>query len=188
MSGSGSSRPRSCRAAFAPVADVISRVQSATMRTEWALILVPLISYPAFATDGGLCRALDVLKEEAARSGPQRMTVLKRDDETMACGWRTDAALAVKAFCNAAVEPVGVEFTHKYPWLIYDCLRGAHLRPSVTTVDQYTGMKRKKVVHLWAGWRDGARLDIRFVPKGDAGPQPKFRDYWGDYELVIWRA
>jgi len=156
------------------------------MRTRWAVILIASISNPAFAADRGLCQALDVVKE-SARGGPQRITILKRDDETFACRRRTDAGPAVKAFCEAAAEPVGVEFTDKFPWLIYDCLRSEHLAPWVTTVDRYTGMGKKKATHLWGRWRDGTRLDIRFVPTGDSGPKPEFKNYWGDYELVIWR-
>jgi hypothetical protein len=47
---------------------------------------------------------------------------------------------------------------------------------------------RRKITRLWAGWRDGTRIDIRFKPSGDFGTAPEFRDYWGAYELVIWKA
>lgn len=54
-------------------------------------------------------------------------------------------------------------------------------------VDQYTGLRdRKKVRRLWAGWRDGTRIDILFKPSGDFGEGAQYEDYWGRYELVVW--
>ncbi len=105
---------------------------------------------------------------------------------TFACG-RTTAVKAQVEFCDAALAPVGFEFTHIFPWLIFDCLKAEHIKPQLETVDQYTGIaKRNKVKHLWAGWPDGTRIDILFRPTDNLGLEPKWRDYWGAYELVIW--
>jgi len=105
---------------------------------------------------------------------------------TFACG-RDKGNPAQDAFCLAAADPVGIEFTHEFPWLVFDCLSARGLHPTVQTVDQYTGTRRKKVSHLWSGWKDGTRIDVRFIPTGDFGAEPKFRDYWGSYELAIWQ-
>jgi hypothetical protein len=100
---------------------------------------------------------------------------------------RKRGVAAQAAFCAAAVGAVGFEFTHIFPWKVYDCLRERGLSPSVTVVDQYTGFtNRKKVAHLWAGWSDGTRLDIRFQPSGDFSDEPQFKDYWGSYSMVVW--
>jgi hypothetical protein len=157
------------------------------MRLRWILSVLALIAAPASAADRQFCSALDDVKAEAVRSGPQRIGIVKTEAMTFACS-RSRGATVQEAFCSAAAGPVGVEFTHVYPWLIYDCLRAERLQPGVETADQYTGMSRPKALHLWAEWRDGTRIDIRFEPSGDFGPEPRFKDYWGSYELVIWRT
>jgi hypothetical protein len=106
---------------------------------------------------------------------------------TFACEL-TRGVVSHEAFCSSAMQAIGLEFTHAFPWRVYDCLRREGLRIGVTTVDQYTGMThRKKVTHLWAGWADGSRLDIRFDPMGDLSQDPRSRDYWGIYRMVVWR-
>jgi len=106
---------------------------------------------------------------------------------TFGCGRRKEV-VAQDRFCAAARDAVGLEFTHGFPWKIYDCLTRLGVRPSVALVDQYTGIRyRKKITHRWAAWGDGARLDVRFKPSGDFSKDIQFRDYWGAYELVVWR-
>jgi len=151
---------------------------------RWSMLLFALLASPALAVDHSFCQALDRLKV-AARTEPQHVAVIKQDAMTFACGRRKDAEEEV-AFCDAAAKSVGIEFTHVFPWLIVDCLRAEHIKPGLETVDQYTGTSRKKVRHLWANWRDGTDLDVRFKPTADLGTDAKFKDYWGNYELVIW--
>ena len=89
------------------------------------------------------------------------------------------------AFCSAVAEEVSPDFTHAFPWDVADCLRDAGVPPSLEQADLYTGLvNRKRIVHLSAGWRDGVRVDVRFAPIGDFG---EFKDYWGRYDLVVWR-
>lgn len=157
------------------------------MLVRWFILVSALLSSPIMAADQKLCGAVENLKREAARSGPQRIAIFKQEEMTFACG-RTVEMDAQVAFCDAAADPVGLEFTHVFPWLIYDCLRDQRVRPGLDVVDQYTGIqRRKKIVHLWAGWPDGAQVDIRFQPSGEFGTGPQFKDYWGAYELVIWQ-
>ena len=158
------------------------------MRWLWPFLGSALLSSPAMAAHDDFCRALTNLRDEARSSGdPQHVDVLKEEAMTFACRRRGEVR-AQAAFCDAALDAVGVEFTHAFPWYVYDCLRAAHLRPAVETVDQYTGLRaRKKVRHLWAAWDDGTRLDIRFEPSGDFSDDARLRDYWGAYALVIWR-
>jgi len=139
------------------------------------------------AAEPDLCRALADLKTEAAASRtPQRIGVIKDDAMVFACQ-RTSKAPAQGAFCDVAASAIGPEFTHAFPWRVRDCLSAEGVRAEVETVDQYTGLDKPKVTHLWAVWRDGVRLDVRFEPSGDFGPQPAFKDYWGAYRMVIWR-
>jgi len=155
------------------------------MLTRWFLLFAA-VPGPAYAVDQTLCQALNGLKHAAATSGPQRVTIFKQEEMTFACGRRIDAPAQV-AFCDAAAAPVGVEFTHVFPWLVFDCLHAQKLKPGLTLLDQYTGIQhRKKLVHLWAQWTDGARIDVRFRATADFGTEPEFKDYWGTYELVVW--
>ncbi|WP_420382838.1 hypothetical protein [Novosphingobium sp.] len=150
------------------------------------LATLALISSPVLATETTLCQALDGLKTEAERAGPQRINIFKQKVMTFACG-ATKNVSAQSAFCTAAAEPVGIEFIDKFPWLIYDCLRNEDVSPALIFSDQYTGINRKKITRLSAKWRDGMRLDISFTPTGDFGPKPKFREFWGTYTLSVWR-
>ena len=156
------------------------------MMAHWLTPLVLLAVTPAWANDGQLCRALQDLRKESAVSGPQRIAIFKEEEMTFACG-RNKSVTAQSAFCDAAATEVGLEFTHKFPWLVYDCLRVESIRPQLQKIDQYTGINRKKVVHLRAKWPDGTAIEVAFEPSGDFGPQPRFKDYWGAYKLVVWR-
>ena len=105
---------------------------------------------------------------------------------TFACG-KTDKIQAQVEFCTTAFAAVGIEFTHSFPWEVYDCLKSQHITPHLVLVDQYTGLrKRKKITHLSAQWKDGTRIDIRFKASGDYSDQPAFKDYWGAYMVVVW--
>jgi len=156
------------------------------MRSAWLCLLgLSLVPSLAVAAEPDLCQALKDLKTEALASGiPQRVGVIKEDVMTFAC--MHSASAAERAFCNAAAQAVGIEFTHAFPWRVERRLAAEGVPARMETVDgQYTGLRdRKKVMHLWASWRDGARLDIRFEPSGDFGSE---KDYWGTYRLVIWR-
>jgi hypothetical protein len=67
-------------------------------------------------------------------------------------------------------------------------LRRQNARPFAELVDQYTGLQgRKKIRHLWGRWTDGVRIDVQFEPLGDFSSDPKFKDYWGEYRLTVWR-
>ena len=150
--------------------------------------LCALTASPACAEDKPLCAALDGLKTEARVSGmPQRVSVIKEEEMTFACQRRKEVA-AQDAFCKAAMDAVGLEFTHAFPWKVRDCLVHAGIHPGMALADQYSGLRHhKKIGHLWAGWRDGTRIDILFKPSGDFGDTPMYRDYWGRYDVVVWR-
>ena len=146
------------------------------------------VATPAQAADAAFCTALDGLRAEAtSKNMPQRIAIIKEEAMTFACGRGADVAVQA-AFCDAALDQVGVEFTHAFPWYIEDCLSSAGVRPSMERVDQYTGIRgRKKIVRMWGQWRDGTRIDVQFEPSGDFGDRAKFRGYWGTYKLVVWR-
>jgi hypothetical protein len=159
------------------------------------------ISAAAHGANVAFCDAMTGLKSEALRTdSAQRVAILKIEPMTFACE-RNRSIAAQVAFCSAAMKAVGIEFTHAFPWAVYDCLRQSGIRPNVSMVDQYTGLsnkKRKKVTHLWAGWPDGARLDIQFdgsaqYPDEDPdywqslAQDPQFKNYWGIYRVVIWK-
>ncbi|MBC6983168.1 hypothetical protein [Caulobacter sp. 17J80-11] len=150
-------------------------------------ILAPGVA-AAQSAEPTLCPALDGLRAEAISSGtPQRVTVFAEDSMAFVCRREKNQA-ALKDFCSAAFDVVGIEFTHGFPWEVADCLEAAKVRPSLELVDQYTGLTdRKKITHLTAGWRDGVRIDIRYVPSGDFSSSPQNKDYYGRYDLVVWK-
>ena len=169
------------------IANIVRRVMHLHMRCLSLLLLVLVLPTCAHASDDNLCAALDKLRLFAAHSSQQRVTIYKQAAWEFACGARKDLT-EQKAFCNAASESVGLEFTDVFPWLVFDCLHKEGMTSSIHTLNEYTGIKnRKKIDHLWAGWHDGTRLDIRFKPTGDFGNEPKFKDFWGNYEMVIWK-
>lgn len=77
----------------------------------------------------------------------------------------------------------GLEFSHRYPWIVLECLKADGLRPLVETRAEYTGFTRRgKLVHLSARLRDGVWLDMRWTRESD-----DFDGYYGRYEMTIWR-
>jgi hypothetical protein len=158
------------------------------MRTALAVVALLYPAASAHAADAAFCTALDGLRAEAMNRGaPQRIAVLKGEAMTFACGRDAEVA-AQKVFCDTALNQVGVEFTHAFPWYVRDCLSSDGVRSSIKLLDQYTGLRdRKKIVHMWGQWKDGIRIDVHFEPSGDFGDQPRFRSYWGAYKLVVWR-
>ena len=156
------------------------------MRSLIVIAALTLAS-PASAADAAFCAALEGLRTEAIASRtPQRVAVFKMEPMTFACG-KTDRTQAQVDFCSAALGAVGVEFTHAFPWEVHDCLKSQRIKPRLVLVDQYTGIrKRKKISRLSAGWNDGTWIDIHFEPSGNLADEPKFKDYWGAYMVVVW--
>ena len=138
----------------------------------------------ASPTDRKLCRAiLDLKKVAKATHAPQQVGIVKDEPMTVACERRDDAG---KAFCNTAISSISIEFTHAFPWQVRGCLVDWGLSPQIDTADQYTGLSgRKKITHLSADWRDGTRIELHFVARGDFGDGPEYKDYWGVYRLDI---
>lgn len=153
-----------------------------------AVLTLSIFATPAFAESQNLCTALDALKNETQSSGEvQRVAVIKVEPMTVACT-KTAVVSVQNEFCSAVLETVSLEFTHVFPWLVYDCLQRSNVHSNTMQNEQYTGLgKRKKISRLWTGWSDGTRLDIQFVPTGNWGDQPRMRDYWGRYNVVVWR-
>ena len=134
-----------------------------------------------------LCDTLSGLEKEAALSRKSaRIIVFADEPMEFACGHAKNAP-AQLAFCSAAMEAVGLEFKHMFPWRVADCLRGARVHPGTKEVAQYTGTNWRKITHLTAGWPDGVRIDIRHVPRDDAGDPSPLKGYYGRYEMVVWK-
>lgn len=167
------------------IADIARAARKPQMRC--LIVLAALVATPASAADAAFCTALEGLRSEAIASRtPQRVAVFRLEEMMFACG-KTRTIQAQVEFCSAAFGAVGIEFTHDFPWEVYDCLKSQQITPQLVLVDQYTGIrKRKKISRLSAGWKDGTRIDIRFEPTGNFSDQPKFKDYWGAYMVVVW--
>jgi hypothetical protein len=151
-------------------------------------LAVALVS-PAVAatTETRLCVALESLRLEAERTHrPQHIIFIKAEAMSSACA-RDEKIEVQRQFCEDALNEIGVEFSHAFPWAIYDCLVARGIRPAAETSVQYTGMvaHRRRLIHLSAAWPNGTRIDIRFLATGDFGPQPEFRGYWGRYKLIV---
>jgi hypothetical protein len=101
---------------------------------------------------------------------------------------REDRPIPAEAtFCDAALKADGNEWPHAFPWNVLGCVRIARAHPITEQVDQDTGLDLKKIIHLRAGWLDGVRIDIRYVPTGEFNKSPKYEDEFGRYEMVVWK-
>lgn len=171
---------------YEAIAIVVQAAHKSSMRSLTVFATLAIAS-PAIAADTAFCTSLEGLKTQAiASKTPQRVAVFKMEEMTFACG-KTDKIIAQADFCTAALAAVGLEFTHVFPWKVYDCLMSQHITPQLVLVGQYTGIqKRKKISRLSAAWKDGTRIDVRFEPSGDLSDQPEMRDYWGAYKVVVW--
>jgi hypothetical protein len=153
-----------------------------------AYLTAAILAAPAHAqrADPDLCRAMDDLRAAASFTHQaQHVFVIKAAPMESGCG-RTEDTQVQRAFCQAAINAIGVEFTHKFPWAIYDCLRSRGRLPTLETTAQYTGLvHRRRITHLTSRLAGGGRIDIRYVPTGDFSDEPEFRGYWGRYDLVI---
>jgi hypothetical protein len=158
------------------------------MKRSLAYMVAATLSASAQArgANAQLCVALEELRAVAARTHqPQQVYVIKAEAMASGCG-RSDDTSTQRAFCEAALNAIGIEFTHSFPWAIYDCLRQRRVSPVLETSAQYTGLvHRRRITHLTARWSDGGRIEIRYVPSGDFSNEPEFRGYWGRYDLVI---
>lgn len=156
------------------------------MQKRIAIIGISLLAASsASAEPDPFCKALMGVKEQAFVSGsPQRIKVIGLNDGEIeiGCQWGRDDQVQ-KEFCHQAFKAVGIEFYHIYPWRVRKCLTDMGIQPGLEAVDEPTWLrKRKKITHLWAGWSDGTRLDISFVPS-----DTYFEGYYGTYSLVIWK-
>ena len=159
------------------------------MKPFLALPLAMALASPALAasSETRLCMALQTLRHEAERAHrPLGIVFIKAEAMSSACS-RDPTNVAQRQFCEAALNAVGIEFTHAFPWMIYDCLMARNIRPIAETSVQYTGMVAhpRRLIHLAAAWPNGTRIDIRFLADGDFGPQPEFQGYWGRYEMIV---
>lgn len=154
---------------------------------RWLFALMTLIiATPTFAAEVPVCAALETLRAEVRSSHePARIAVFNTVPESVACRRGNTAAQA--DLCSAVMPSLGIEQMHRFPWLIRDCLNQAGIPSYTEQVDQQTMLKnRKKITHLWAGWRDGGRIDIRFRSADTSGTHDRYSDYFGTYELTIW--
>jgi hypothetical protein len=162
------------------------------MRTILSLGLVAWFAggAPALAKDpSALCAPLRALADDAARAAtPRNVTFFKLAPMEVACSQREDDPLS-QAYCQAAIEVSGVEFSHRYPREILACLRAEGMRPAVAWAREYTGFTDgRKLVHVAARRRDGVVIDVRFEPEPDEGASEELRNYYGRYEMTIWAA
>jgi hypothetical protein len=111
--------------------------------------------------------------------------LIKRADWEFGCGYDSGRA-AERRFCSATHGAVGLEFTHAFPWSVYDCLVRDGVRPVIETSDQYTGLvDRKRIVRLRASWRKGVSVDIDYEAEADSSDAPEFRGYFGTYKMNV---
>ncbi|MDB5708650.1 MAG: hypothetical protein JWL96_720 [Sphingomonas bacterium] len=131
------------------------------------------------------CLALDGLVREARRSGEvQNIGIFAGHptnpdgDWEFACSEKHGVA-AQAAFCAAAMDAVGFEFKHRFPWLVDACLREAHVTPIEDIADGAGFDVEKRIEHLSADWR-GVHVEVRYTPEGGVR-----NNYWGNYDLIV---
>jgi hypothetical protein len=139
------------------------------------------------AAQSAFCRALDAVAAEARRSEkPQEFAIIKAADEPFAFMCRRGKAPTARDFCSAAMPVVGLEFTHVFPWRVYDCLVKGGVRPKLERTEQYTGLVgRNRIVHLQSTFRNRSMIEVRWRPSGDFSDDAEFKGYYGEYQVVV---
>ncbi len=153
------------------------------VRLSFLLSIVGATQAGAAASGPAFCAAFDALAAQARTTGePQRISIIKIAPMEVACTHQPGNAVQ-QAYCNAAIEVIGLEFHHAYPWQLRDCLRTEKVNPFIEARNEYTGLRQgKKIIHLAGRLQTGVRLDLLFAPFGGLEPL----GYYGRYDLVIW--
>jgi hypothetical protein len=132
------------------------------------------------------CKALFDLARQARLTGePQRIAIFMDVPMQTACELSKDRVR--DDYCRTALDATGLEFRHLYPWTVTDCLRAQGAKPRMETSHAFPGLKLRRIDHLAAGLPGGVRLDLRYTPDPDSGRDGDMRDYYGRYDLVVWR-
>ena len=152
-----------------------------------ASVLFGMPAYAAPPAEEAICDAIRDLGYAAIASGtPQRIGFGRVGPRQGSCG-PVDIPVH-EDFCKVLVDKVGLSSPQRFPWMVYDCLGVSHGIPTIETTDEYSGVSgRKKIVHLTASLKEGFGLDIRFVPTGDFGSTPYYKNYFGTYAVTIWK-
>jgi hypothetical protein len=143
-------------------------------------LAIALISSPSFAATD-FCLSLTEAADRVARTKEPVHLSAWLEPETFACGPTGDDT---KHFCDAAIAASGIEFAHRFPWLIRDCVIANGQLSSIRTTNEWTGLSnRKRLVNL-IGTLHGAAVHINYVPSPDNGSQINI---YGRYDVIIWR-
>lgn len=162
---------------------IVKPLVLASLGMATVLITAPCRADPA---GGDICEALSRVAGQARQTGaPQRITVFVDTPMDSSCGLSDDVVR--DGYCRVALDAIGLEFRHRYPWILANCLRAQGAKPLIETSHAYTGLKRPRIDHLAAGLPDGVRLDLRYTPDSESGDDRFLRGYYGRYDLVAWR-
>ncbi|WP_125255236.1 hypothetical protein [Brevundimonas fluminis] len=131
------------------------------------------------------CVALDALARDVATSAkPRTIRLFKLEPMEFACAWN-EADPITRDYCGAALENMGIEFHHRYPWTVHDCLAERGIATQLVRTDAYTGLRGRNRIHrLSAVYSDLATIEITFVPEDD-GSGGTFADYYGRFILKV---
>lgn len=167
------------------------------MRRRWAAAVT--LAAVLAATDGAaaaardpFCLALDEVADKARASGRPVFVYFRRIDEPASLCWLkpTDDALQ-HGYCQVAIDRAGIEFSHRYPWMVKACLAR---NKGITTEEApwaYTGyVRRGRTDHLTGVLPNGVRVDVRYVPDTDRDnpddPKSRLNGYYGRYVMTLW--
>lgn len=153
-----------------------------------ALVVAGLLLFagPVHAQTNSICDALASLTQQAEITGqPQRIT-LHKSEMTLVCNLSNDPVR--DGYCRDVIDGVSLEFHHMYPWRIESCLRNEGIRPRTEVVRAYTGLRRRaRIDHLTAALAGGVRLDLRYTPDINPSDDGEYSEYYGRYDLVVWK-
>ncbi|MEC7289313.1 MAG: hypothetical protein VXW22_04375 [Pseudomonadota bacterium] len=133
-----------------------------------------------------LCDALFALTDDVkSKQLTRTVTVSKDHPIEVACIFDPEDATQ-QEFCDAVLRNVSMEFTHAYPWQLTNCLIQNGIKPTVQTVNEYTGLvDRDKIVRLTAALANGVQVTVVFNPKSSEDSNGVSDRYWGRYVLDI---
>lgn len=139
----------------------------------------------ALAEDVSLCAHLAALAERAEKGEVVRVWVsnVLGGDLFIACG-PSDQADA-RAYCDDVVRAAGMHGFSGYPFRVRACLQSEGVRADARGRQPGKGRAASALTHVAAPVKGGVRLDLVFVP--ETTPDGDAMDFYGRYDLVLWR-
>jgi len=151
------------------------------MRVALIAACLGLGSAASAAPSSALCSSLSSMIRLADQSGKAIHLSASLGPEAFSCGPNNPDT---KQFCEAAVAASGLEFAHRFPWLVRDCLEDRGTVSNMQVGEGWTGFRRLKRLTLLEGHIGRVAINVRYLPSAD---DTGTSNVYGKYAVTIWR-